>query len=200
MKFLKGAVAAVLVASAPFLSVAGASPARAQQAALTRLDCVGLILPLDLGAFGFTERYQFEEAERGVSLTYRIGEARADLFVYRGTGPAIPDGASSELAWAEFERAHLEILADSRLRRERVPVLRDNGTLTLDSWPPQFETLYALYETGPEDRPWLTFLFLTGYRDHFFKVVTRVPEGQYRQLSRSVDVLMIRLGETLYPP
>ena len=97
--------AQILVAFA--LVLVGSMPGRAKDAKFA-----GIQPPPSIGGFTIGDTHSYSSPELGHSVTYKRGPAWADVYVYDGGAPDIPDGPSSPQVLAQFEQAAGDIAAN----------------------------------------------------------------------------------------
>jgi hypothetical protein len=147
-----------------------------------------LHFPDQIGEWKKTMVNRFPDPNMGVEINYKShGDAIASFVVHTGGIPKIPTGAENDVVRTAFG-------VDARGAMEYVQSRFKDVSKVLDSTPDvnyhgKRATLLATAFQFSGDKKWLQFLLMTGYKNHFLKLIytqpfnnptTDIPEGQKR--------------------
>lgn len=139
----------------------------------------GIRFPDRLGPLSLWKGERFPEAALGHGIEYRARAPGFDrpvfmagsIYVYNGGLAAIPNGIDSQVVRAEFAKARGDIATVARRNKLPEPELVGERTLKVSG----IELLGATYRMVRGDTPVISFLGLTGARQHFIKLRVSVP-------------------------
>jgi len=137
----------------------------------------------------------FPYPELGYSVTYHSDTGvDATVYVYHLNRSLIPDGADSPVVREELERALLDVMRLNRVLSPWFP-----AKVLLGCPPLAWEALYVSFLMDRLCLGWVSVseIYLTGYRNHFFKVRCSWPQECHRSAEPAATELLIRLGEML---
>ena len=112
--------------------------------------------------------YESEQPGLGVSIRYgehqnQAGRIKVDVYIYDNRLSSILDGTGTPLISQHFEQVVSDIYAQEKYRS--VEKLSEEETYIL-SYP----ALSATFSYFQDDIERVSYIYLTGYKNHFFKI------------------------------
>jgi len=112
--------------------------------------------------------YELEQPGLGVGIAYgehqdQAGRIKVDVYIYDNRLTSIPDGTGTPLISQHFERVVGDIYVQEKYRS--VEKLSEEETYIL-SYP----ALSATFSYFQDDIERVSYIYLTGYKNHFFKI------------------------------
>lgn len=154
-----------------------------------------LVFPPRLADFEFVSVHSYEDPRLGVQVSYALPDfGKADFYVYTYAQKRVPAGVESELVHSAFRSADRDVysLYESAQYLELKRLLPLERILRPADGKPEFYVAAYAYRPGREDaEPVVSWLLVTGLRNHFFKLrythaANRAEEGRLA-LGRLLD-------------
>ena len=179
--------APVLASFLAFVLTSGTAPsAQAREGTLE--------LPEYIGDLEFDGEYVFKDPRLGRSYLYGAPWLSLVIYVYDDGVEHIPDGANSDVVYAQFERAIREIR--SQPVYENVELLSE-GSVQLGSGSSALDAREAVFTLRTEGGEAKSYLWITGYGGLIYKV--RFPASHIREQDGRINrgEILEAVGESI---
>jgi len=125
---------------------------------------------------GETADFEKEEPGLGVGIGYSTDVATATLYVYNKGHKTIPAGIGSKAIKAEFAGCKSDIYELEKMGLYKNVSVIDEGKMKL-GYGRKLDFMYSKLELTRNDIVYSSWLFLTSYKNHYFKVRMTYPKG-----------------------
>jgi len=134
----------------------------------------------------------------GTAFHYHAPNAKASIYLYTAGMPQILDGIESGVMRGHFEQVVQEIFrAEKRGLYVSVSRLDADGVVVLSSAGHFIPLLHASFKVSQQGTERLSYLSLTGYRNHFVKVRLTYDSADAEATHRAVVMFLGELGRLL---
>lgn len=124
----------------------------------------GIVFPDKIAGFENTKVTDYEAMQPGlgIGISYRQPKIRADIYLYKGGLSRIPEGINSSLITQHFQQCVNDIHNGGYSSVKKLSA----GEISLGNQP----ALSASFSYSENDIEEVSYLYLTGYDNHFLKI------------------------------
>jgi hypothetical protein len=154
----------------------------------------------DVPGFERLDVHRFEQAGLGYSIDYRAaGGVRVSLYVFDFGLKEIPDGPFSPVARQVFDQAKGDIrrAKEQGIYQDAVELSNEVVLLGDDAEGPLLRK--ATFQLRRNDADHVSYIYVTGHKNHFFKVRVTLPADDQAAHEKLAARLLTRVGEMLKP-
>lgn len=154
----------------------------------------GIVFPSELGVWIRTGHKEYGDGF-GVSFGYKFEGAAATIYVYNLTLKNIPTGIGSAVVKEHFEQARTGI-ADyyKESGSAKLELSNEVRVGTSAESPKALRAVFTIEHKGSE---LASHLYLTGYKNQFFKVRLSCPKRDEKALQPAIEKLLNEIGKLL---
>lgn len=160
----------------------------------------GLEFPSTLGAMQIVSIANYEEKDPGLGTGLRYDDresVKADVYIYNLGLKEIPAGTESPEMIRHLQQCENEIRAMEKLGRYQSvqEISRETVPLGGEASAPRARWVFYSFKQDGVER--LSHIYLTSYRNHFFKIRCTYPKADESHAKSVLDGFLSELGKIL---
>ena len=129
----------------------------------------------------------------GVGVSYRSPTIKADVYLYTGGLPSIPDGVESTLVTQHFQQICGDIYTLEKSGSYHSVERLSEGKVSLGTHV-ALSASFSYFQDGVEQ---VSYIYLTGYKNHFLKIRFTYHKSAESNGKTSLNTFLGRIGELL---
>lgn len=137
--------------------------------------------------------YEAKNPGLGVGVSYRSPTIKADVYLYTEALPSIPDGVESPLITQHFQQICGDIYTLEKIGAYHSVERLSEGKVSLGTHV-ALSASFSYFQDGVEQ---LSYIYLTGYKNHFLKIRFTYHKSTESNGKTSLNTFLGRIGELL---